>query len=386
MEMNTRIQVEHRVTELCYGLRFTNPEDANDYFETESLVEAMALVAAFGKKLPKPTRFLRQPASVEARLNATNEALQPHAGGIVKKWSNPVEGEVRDDQGISLRNPDTDMFMQYRLAGAYDSNIALLLTVGNDRLSTYQNMAETIRRTHMQGTDLKTNLEFHYGLVNWFIGNGINARPTTRFIVPYLTAVGELKQEANQIDLDYAFNSIMKKAVAGASDDAAKATQSAIERKRSLLLRPIENLFADAHVLAGWLSLHKDHFTLVDGHFAWTENPIKVLADTYHYLNMEANERAAPARVIWSHDEVILSAAVEFYAQLEAMLDTSDFAKLESLLAGSAPKGFDESRWAQVQASHAGFQLGMEVLDLLPYTACQVWDMHLQRKLKTILQ
>jgi acetyl/propionyl-CoA carboxylase alpha subunit len=371
MEMNTRIQVEHRVTELCYGLRFTNPEDANDYFETESLVEAMALVAAFGKKLPKPTRFLRQPASVEARLNATNEALQPHAGGIVKKWSNPVEGEVRDDQGISLRNPDTDMFMQYRLAGAYDSNIALLLTVGNDRLSTYQNMAETIRRTHMQGTDLKTNLEFHYGLVNWFIGNGINARPTTRFIVPYLTAVGELKQEANQIDLDYAFNSIMKKAVAGASDDAAKATQSAIERKRSLLLRPIENLFADAHVLAGWLSLHKEHFNLVDGHFAWTENPIKVLADTYHYLNMEANERAAPARVIWSHDEVILSAAVEFYAQLEAMLDTSDFAKLESLLAGSAPKGFDESRWAQVQASHAGFQLGMEVLDLLPYTACQ---------------
>jgi acetyl/propionyl-CoA carboxylase alpha subunit len=300
------------VTELCYGLRFTNPEDANDYFETESLVEAMALVAAFGKKLPKPTRFLRQPASVEARLNATNEALQPHAGGIVKKWSNPVEGEVRDDQGISLRNPDTDMFMQYRLAGAYDSNIALLLTVGNDRLSTYQNMAETIRRTHMQGTDLKTNLEFHYGLVNWFIGNGINARPTTRFIVPYLTAVGELKQEANQIDLDYAFNSIMKKAVAGASDDAAKATQSAIERKRSLLLRPIENLFADAHVLAGWLSLHKEHFNLVDGHFAWTENPIKVLADTYHYLNMEANERAAPARVIWSHDEVILSAAVEF--------------------------------------------------------------------------
>ena len=45
----------------------------------------------------------------------------------------------------------------------------------------------------MTGRDLATNLEFHYGLVNWFIGQNINARPTTRFIVPYLTAVGELK-------------------------------------------------------------------------------------------------------------------------------------------------------------------------------------------------
>ena len=41
MEMNTRIQVEHRVSELCYGLRFANPDDAEDAFVVESLVEAM---------------------------------------------------------------------------------------------------------------------------------------------------------------------------------------------------------------------------------------------------------------------------------------------------------------------------------------------------------
>jgi len=45
MEVNTRIQVEHRVTELCYSLKFTNPKDKNDYFIVESLVEAMALLA-----------------------------------------------------------------------------------------------------------------------------------------------------------------------------------------------------------------------------------------------------------------------------------------------------------------------------------------------------
>src|SRR5262249_16962701 len=33
MEVNTRIQVEHRVSELCYGLRFTNPDDEGDSFE-----------------------------------------------------------------------------------------------------------------------------------------------------------------------------------------------------------------------------------------------------------------------------------------------------------------------------------------------------------------
>src|SRR5262249_4098069 len=57
MEVNTRIQVEHRVSELCYGLRFTNPDDEGDSFEVLSLVEAMALIARHKKRLPRPVRF-----------------------------------------------------------------------------------------------------------------------------------------------------------------------------------------------------------------------------------------------------------------------------------------------------------------------------------------
>ncbi len=55
MEVNTRIQVEHRVTELCYSLKFTNPKDKNDFFIVESLVEAMALLAEHKQRLPKPS-------------------------------------------------------------------------------------------------------------------------------------------------------------------------------------------------------------------------------------------------------------------------------------------------------------------------------------------
>lgn len=370
MEMNTRIQVEHRVTELCYGLRFTNPDNANDYFEVESLVEVMALLALHGKRLPKPTRFLRNKASVEARLNATNQALQPHAGGVIKKWSNPIEGEIRDDQGISMHNPDTDMFMQYRLAGAYDSNVALLLTVGTSRLNTYERMAEVLRKTVLMGVDLQTNLEFHYGLVNWFIGNNINARPTTRFIVPYLTAVGMLKEQSNQLDINYAFNSILKNAVKSCADaDQAKATEKAIERKRSLLLRPIEILLEQPHLLAGWLSLHKNHFKLVDGHFVWVENPIKVLADTYRYLNMEFKATAPAAYVIWSHDQAILEEALAFYAALEQKLNVGSYAELVAELQGNTPCGVTDEQWQAAQAAHAGYILGTDIYDLLPYIA-----------------
>src|SRR5690606_16571870 len=293
MEMNTRIQVEHRVTELCYKLKFANPDNAQDFFVVESLVEAMVLLARHGRRLPKPERLPREHASVEARLNATNQALQPHAGGIIEYWSNAVEGEIRDDQGISMHNPDTDVFMKYHLAGAYDSNIALLLTTGTDRLDSYQRLAEILRRTELRGKDLATNLDFHYGLVNWFIGQNINARPTTRFIVPYLTAVGRLKEIASQIDLNFAYGQIRAKYLKNAGDHA-KAFATVLDRKQSLLLRPIEELFAQPHLLAGWLSINRHQFTIADGRIAWLGNPIELLGELYHFLHMDY-EQGKPA-------------------------------------------------------------------------------------------
>ncbi|HCM06491.1 MAG TPA: biotin carboxylase [Oceanospirillales bacterium] len=375
MEMNTRIQVEHRVTELCYALKFVNPENEADFFIVESLVEAMVLLAAHGPRLPKPERIKRNNASVEARLNATNQALAPHAGGIIENWSDAREGEIRDDQGISLHNPDTDVFMKYHLAGAYDSNIALLLTVGENRFDSYQGLAEVLRTTKLTGKDLATNLEFHYGLVNWFLGNNINARPTTRFIVPYLTAVGLLKQKANNLDLTFAYQQVCNKAMAAVKDDEAKsALHDVLTRKHLLLTRPIERLLAEPHVLAGWLSLNQKYFELnTKGEIFWVENPVKILSEAYHFINMDFSEDSPAASMIWDHDHEVLTQALDFYAELEQLLATDSYVELSKLLAKkkSPVESVDAQQWLAIQSAHLGYQAGNEILSLLPFIGMQ---------------
>jgi acetyl/propionyl-CoA carboxylase alpha subunit len=377
MEVNTRIQVEHRVSELCYGLRFTNPADERDFFEVHSLVEAMALIAKHKTKLPKPVRVPREGAAVEARLNATDRSLSPHAGGVILSWSNAIEGEIRDDQGISHRNPDTNLFMRYRLAGAYDSNIALLLATGQDRKASYEKCAEILRSTTLRGHDLATNLEFHFGLTWWFLANGVWAKPTTKFVVPYLTLVGLLKQEASSIDLDYAFRELAKAALKRAEaqgKQAVDATRKVLELKETLLQRPLVRLIDEPHYLSAWLSQQQKSFSFDGERVVWHKNPIEVLCETYHLLNMTEQADAAAANVIWTHDREQLDAAVGFYRKLKQRApELSDFRKMSAALENPKPQlGFSESEWLKVRGAHAGFALGLDILSLLPLIAKKV--------------
>ncbi len=370
MEVNTRIQVEHRVTELVYSLKFTNPEDENDFFIVESLVEAMALLAVHGERLPRPERIQRFGAAAEARLNATDASLSPSAGGYILYWSPPSEGEIRDDQGICTPNPDTGQFMFYHLAGAYDSNIALLLTKGEDRLDSYNHLSKVLCRTILRGRNLATNLKFHYGLVNWFIGNNVMAKPTTRFIVPYLTLVGKLKEEAQKLDIVHAFLATKKHYAKFFADDpeGAKAASTALDRKGTLLTRPMEMLLHDPHLLSGWLSINKSNYRMEKGKIVWLRNPLLVLQDTYHYLNMNWRADAPAAEVIWTHDRDLLDNALDFYAKLREKFDlsTQDFVKLNDILAKDKPQGgFDKETWAQIQSAHAGYEIGNEMLGML---------------------
>ena len=370
MEVNTRIQVEHRVTELVYSLKFTNPKDKKDFFIVESLIEAMALCARHKKRLPKPERLPRFGAGAEARLNATDCSLSPSAGGYIRYWSEPIEGEIRDDQGICIKNPDTGMFMRYHLAGAYDSNIALLLTKGEDRLASYEHLAKVLRSTTLRGSNLATNLEFHYGLVNWFLGQGVMAKPTTRFVVPYLTLVGRLKEEANKLDYVHAFLQVKRHFgnLYGSDPESKKAISETLDRKGTLITRPMEKLLADPHLLAGWLSLNRTNFKMEKGKLVWLRNPLVILEETYEYLNMTWRADVPAAEVIWTHDRDLLESALAFYAELRATfkLGKDDFVKLNAILAKEKPQGgYDAATWARIQEAHFGFELGNELLGLL---------------------
>ncbi|MFO0609944.1 MAG: biotin/lipoyl-containing protein [Polyangiales bacterium] len=364
MEVNTRIQVEHRVSELCYALRFANPDDASDFFDVASVVECMALLARHGDRLPRPARVLREGAAVEARLNATNRALQPHAGGVILSWSDPIEGEVRDDQGICVKNPDTGLFVHYRLAGAYDSNIALLVTTGDDRAGAYARLAEVLRRTRLRGHDLATNLEFHHGLVTWFAARGVHAKPTTKFVVPYLTQVGLLKEETSRLDLAAAWQRLAKAAEkAQPTREGAAAVREVFTLKETLVRRAVEQLFDEPHRLSAWLSQEMKSFELRDGKLAWRRNPLAVLADTYHLLDMDWRREMPASLVIWQHDHDLLQRALAFYARFAERTGPLAWPELSAALASTTPLGdLDAETWAKVRASHAGFQAGVELL------------------------
>ncbi len=384
MEMNTRIQVEHRVTEMVYSLRFENPADPGDFFIVESLVEAMALIAAHGQRLPRPVRLARHVAGGEVRLNATNDALQPHAGGKIESWSAPVDHEIRDDQGIGVRNPDTKAFIHYYLAGAYDSNIALIVSYHTGRRELLERLADLLRRTELRGVDLHTNLSFHYGILNFTLGLHPMLKPDTKFALAYLAGVGALAAEQNQIDLEFVWKNISAKV---REKFGAQADQ-VLQMKMTLLPRVLGALLDNPHTLMGWLVLNNNRaFTLDGGRVLWRRNPLFVLNDLYRIMHLEDRLKASPAQKIWDHDHKLLEKGLGFYGDLDRTLGTnseeayllalarsgtnnsSEWQHLDAaLFAGDRSSPFAGKLgdlFEDICAAHRGWQIGLSMIELL---------------------
>jgi 3-methylcrotonyl-CoA carboxylase alpha subunit len=140
MEMNTRLQVEHPVTEAITGL---------------DLVEWQLRVAA-GEPLPLKQEQLRiHGHAIEARICAENPEANflPATGRLqVARWPAHVafqRGEVRLDAGFG----EGDEISPY-----YDSMIAKLIVWGEDRAQALARLDAALAGTHIMG--LHTNVAF----------------------------------------------------------------------------------------------------------------------------------------------------------------------------------------------------------------------------------
>ncbi|UXS04770.1 acetyl-CoA carboxylase biotin carboxylase subunit [Agrobacterium tumefaciens] len=134
LEMNTRLQVEHPVTELVTGI---------------DLVEQMIRVAS-GEKLTFRQEEVRLNGwAVESRLYAEDpyRNFLPSIGRLTR-YRPPQEGSR--DNGTVVRN-DTGVFEGGEISMYYDPMIAKLCTWAPDRLTAIDAMADALDRFEVEG-------------------------------------------------------------------------------------------------------------------------------------------------------------------------------------------------------------------------------------------
>ena len=90
-----------------------------------------------------------------------------------------------------------------------------------------------------------------------------------------------------------------------------------------------------------------------------------ILRDLYHYLNMEAENGLPALYTIWDHDQSVLADSVRFYEVVGQKLGTDDWREIDDCLSGRAKQFGDQAD--AVKSAHRGFQLGLDILSILPY-------------------
>jgi acetyl-CoA carboxylase biotin carboxylase subunit len=135
MEMNTRLQVEHPVTEMITGV---------------DLVREQILVAA-GEKLSFTQDDVRITGhAIECRVNAENPVTFIPSPGTVKNFHAPGGPGVRVDSGL---------YGGYRIPSNYDSLIAKLIVYGGDRAECIARLGRALEEFVVDGVD--TTLPLH---------------------------------------------------------------------------------------------------------------------------------------------------------------------------------------------------------------------------------
>ena len=150
LEMNTRLQVEHPVTECITGL---------------DLVELMIRVAA-GEKLPLAQSDVKRKGwAIECRINAEDpfRNFLPSTGRLVR-FTPPVQSMWQSDtqhlQGVRV---DTGVQDGGEIPMYYDSMIAKLIVHGKDRLDAIAKMREALNGFVIRG--ISSNIPFQAALL-----------------------------------------------------------------------------------------------------------------------------------------------------------------------------------------------------------------------------
>ncbi|MEU1884252.1 biotin carboxylase N-terminal domain-containing protein [Micromonospora rifamycinica] len=140
LEMNTRLQVEHPVTELVYGV---------------DLVEEQLRVAAGLPPTFDPDALTPRGHAIELRINAEDPKRFLPGPGVVSTWVEPTGEGVRVDSGYVAGNTVTPF---------YDSLLAKLVVSGADRAEALSRARTAVAGFALAGP--KNNLPFFAELLD----------------------------------------------------------------------------------------------------------------------------------------------------------------------------------------------------------------------------
>ena len=132
IEMNTRIQVEHPVTELITGV---------------DLVREQLLIAGGEKLTLRQEDIVVHGHAIECRINAEDPDTFMPSPGTVKRFEAPGGPGVR---------VDTHLYDGYRIPPNYDSMIGKLIVHGRDRATAIARMRIALSEMVVEG--IKTNV------------------------------------------------------------------------------------------------------------------------------------------------------------------------------------------------------------------------------------
>ena len=140
IEMNTRLQVEHPITEAITGI--------------DIVCEQIKIAA--GEPLCVTQKDIRlQGHAVECRINAENAITFLPSPGTITRYHPPGGPGVRVDSHI---------FNDYRVPPYYDSLIAKVITYGENREQALQRMSGALREMVVDGID--TNIQLQQRIVD----------------------------------------------------------------------------------------------------------------------------------------------------------------------------------------------------------------------------